>query len=366
MHQYDLIEYLAMATQAGASDLHFAPGAAPTMRLHGRMDPVTDEILDANDVRELVLSGLKDSQRAKLEQEWELDFAIEVENLGRFRGNVCFAMGRIEGNFRYIPDQIPELVSLGHGPTVQRMCEMRDGLILITGVSNSGKTTTLCSMTQTIAANRSCHVITIEDPIEYVFSHGNSLVRQRQVGSDTHEFARAMKSALRQDVNVITVSELRDLETMRTAITAAETGHLVISTLHTTDVPSTITRILDAYPKDQQDYVASQLSHCLRGVICQHLIRRPDGEARVMASEVMTMNSAISSCIRDQRLQQLASLIQIGGAQGMHTIDDSLLHLLTYDFITLEDARAHCRDFSFIEMGYEKVLRDRDPGKKRR
>ena len=367
MRQYDLIEYLSMAMQAGASDLHLSPGAGPTMRLHGRMTSVTEEVLDANDVRELVLGALKDTQRAKLEQEWELDFAIEVENLGRFRGNACFCMGRIEGNFRYIPDEIPELSQLGHGPTVQGLCNVRDGLILITGVSNSGKTTTLCSMTQMIAAQRSCNIVTIEDPIEFVFHHGHSLIRQRQVGFDTHEFARAMKSALRQDVNVITVSELRDLETMRTAITAAETGHLVISTLHTTDVPSTITRILDSYPKDQQDYVASQLSHCLRAVVCQHLIRRPDGEGRVMASEVMTISSAIASCIRDQRIQQLPSLIQIGGSHGMHTIDDSLLHLLTYDFITLDDARAHCRDFSFIQAGYHKLQREREAaaGKKR-
>ncbi|MES2597787.1 MAG: PilT/PilU family type 4a pilus ATPase [Verrucomicrobiota bacterium] len=358
MRQYDLIEYLAMAMQSGASDLHLSPGAAPTMRLHGKMTPVTEEVMDAVDVRELVLGGLKDAQRAKLEQEWELDFAIEVENLGRFRGNACFCMGRIEANFRYIPDAIPELANLGHGPTVERLCEMRDGLILITGVSNSGKTTTLCSMTQQIAAARSCNIVTIEDPIEFVFKHGNSLIRQRQVGFDTHEFARAMKSALRQDVNVITVSELRDLETMRTALTAAETGHLVISTLHTTDVPATITRILDSYPKEQQDYVAAQLSHCLRGIVCQHLIRRSDGEGRVMATEVMTINNAVMACIRDQRIQQLASLIQIGGRDGMHTIDDSLLHLLTHGFITLEDAKAHCRDYTFIKMGFEKVQRE--------
>lgn len=358
MRQYDLIEYLAMAMQAGASDVHLSPGAPPVMRLHGRMTPVTDEVLTAQDVRELILGGLKDTQRSKLEQEWELDFAIEVENLGRFRGNACFCMGRVEGNFRYIPDVIPELSQLGHGPTVEKFCDLRDGLVLITGVSNSGKTTTLCSMTQQIAASRSCNIVTIEDPVEFVFKHGQSLIRQRQVGFDTHEFARAMKSALRQDVNVITVSELRDLETIRTALTAAETGHLVIATLHTTDVPATITRILDSYPKDQQEYVAAQLSHCLRGVICQHLIRRADGEGRVMASEVMIVNNAIAASIRDQRIQQLPSLIQIGGRDGMHTIDDSLLHLLSYGFITLEDAKAHCRDFSFIKMGLEKVQRE--------
>jgi twitching motility protein PilT len=365
MRQYDLIEYLSMAMQAGASDLHLSPGAPPMMRLHGRMTPVTEEVFDALDVRELVLGGLKDTQRAKLEEEWELDFAIEVENLGRFRGNACFAMGRIEGNFRYIPDSIPDLSQLGHGPTVERMCQIKDGLILITGVSNSGKTTTLCSMTQTIARERSCNIVTIEDPIEFVFQHGHGLIRQRQVGFDTHEFSRAMKSALRQDVNVITVSELRDIDTMRVALTAAETGHLVISTLHTMDVPSTITRILDSYPKEQQDYVAAQLSHCLRGIISQHLIRRPDGEGRVMATEVMTMNNAIAGCIRDQRLQQLPSLIQIGGRDGMHTIDDSLMHLLSYDFITLDDAKAHCRDYSFIKMGYDKMMHERNGGKKR-
>lgn len=365
MRQYDLIEYLSMAMQAGASDLHLSPGAPPMMRLHGRMTPVTEEVFDALDVRELVLGGLKDTQRAKLEEDWELDFAMEVENLGRFRGNACFAMGRIEGNFRYIPDTIPELTQLGYGPTVERLCQMNDGLILITGVSNSGKTTTLCSMTQTIARERSCNIVTIEDPIEFVFHHGHGLIRQRQVGFDTHDFSRAMKSALRQDVNVITVSELRDLESIRTALTAAETGHLVISTLHTMDVPSTITRILDSYPKEQQDYVAAQLSHCLRGIISQHLIRRPDGEGRVMASEVMTMNNAIAGCIRDGRLQQLPSLIQIGGRDGMHTIDDSLLHLLSYDFITLDDAKAHCRDFSFIQMGYEKHLQELNGGRKR-
>jgi twitching motility protein PilT len=365
MRQYDLIEYLSIAMQAGASDLHLSPGAPPMMRLHGRMTPVTEEVFDALDVRELVLGGLKDTQRAKLEEDWELDFAMEVENLGRFRGNACFAMGRIEGNFRYIPDTIPELTQLGHGPTVERLCQMNDGLILITGVSNSGKTTTLCSMTQTIARERSCNIVTIEDPIEFVFHHGHGLIRQRQVGFDTHDFSRAMKSALRQDVNVITVSELRDLESIRTALTAAETGHLVISTLHTMDVPGTITRILDSYPKEQQDYVAAQLSHCLRGIISQHLIRRPDGEGRVMASEVMTMNNAIAGCIRDGRLQQLPSLIQIGGRDGMHTIDDSLLHLLSYDFITLDDAKAHCRDFSFIQMGYEKHLQELNGGKRR-
>jgi twitching motility protein PilT len=290
-----------------------------------------------------------------------------VENLGRFRGNASYALGRMEGNFRYIPAVIPELAELGHGATVERLATMREGLVLVTGVSGSGKTTTLCSMTQQISRTRPANIICIEDPIEYVFSHATSLIRQRQVGSDTQTFAAAMKSALRQDADVIVVSELRDLETMRTAITAAETGHLVISTLHTSEATGTMTRIFDAFPEEQQDYIGAQLASCLRGIICQHLLPRADGLGRVLASEVMTMNHGVARCIRDRRFSQLAGLIQIGGQDGMHTIDDSLLHLLTNDFITLDHALAHCRDRDFIRSNFQKHLAEANgKGKKGR
>ncbi len=366
MHQHDLIEYLAMVTERGGSDLHISAGAPPTARIHGTLVALTDEILDQNDTRELILNVLKESQRAKLEHEWELDFAVQVENLGRFRGNACFVLGRIEANFRYIPDTIPELLDLGHGPTVTRLAMLRDGLILITGVSGSGKTTTLCSITQTIARMRSSNIISIEDPIEFVFKHDRSLIRQRQVGSDTQAFANAMKSALRQDADVIVVSELRDLETMRTAIQAAETGHLVISTLHTSEATGTLTRIFDAFPEEQQDYVAAQLASCLRGVVCQHLIPRKDGQGRVLATEIMTMNMGIARCIRDRRFSMLAGLIQLGGHDGMHTIDDSLLHLLQHDFIEEDHAIAHCRDQDFIRSNYRKHLEDTGQIKRRK
>ena len=367
MRSYDLIEYLSMLTERGGSDLHLSPNAPPMGRIHGTLVALTDEILDQNDTRELLLNVLKESQRAKLEHEWELDFAIQVENLGRFRGNASFALGRLEANFRYIPAVIPELAELGHGPTVERLATLREGLILVTGVSGSGKTTTLCSMTQQISRVRSCNIVCIEDPIEFVFSHAASLIRQRQVGSDTQTFAAAMKSALRQDADVIVVSELRDLETMRTAITAAETGHLVISTLHTSEATGTMTRIFDAFPEEQQDYVGAQLANCLRGIVCQHLIPRADGMGRVLASEVMTMNHGVARCIRDRRFSQLAGLIQLGGQDGMHTIDDSLLHLLTNDYIALDHALAHCRDREFIRSNFQKHLRDTslDPKKKR-
>lgn len=369
MHQYDLIEYLALVCQRGGSDLHISAGTTPMVRVSGSLTPLTDEIFDAADTRELIISSLKDSQRAKLEHECEIDFAVQVENLGRFRGHACFVQGHVEANFRYIADSIPELLDLGHGPPVAELAQCRDGLILITGVSGSGKTTTLSSMTQTISRTRACNIVCIEDPIEFVYQHDRSLVRQRQVGSDTHAFAAAMKAALRQDADVIVVSELRDLETIRTAILAAETGHLVISTLHTSEATGTLTRIFDVFPEDQQDFVAAQLASCLRGVVCQHLIPRKDGEGRVMASEVMIMNHAIGRCIRDRRFSMLAGLIQLGGRDGMHTIDDSLLHLLVHGFISEEHAMAHCRDQDFIRSNYQKHLEQTgqaSPDKKRR
>jgi twitching motility protein PilT len=350
MRTHDLIDYLFLVIERGGSDLHLAAGSPPMGRINGILEPITEEELAVTDLRELILAVLKENQRAKLEQEWELDFAIQVENLGRFRGNACYVLGRIEASFRYIPHTIPEIRDLGHGPTVEGFAQLRDGLILVTGTSNSGKTTTLSSLTQHISRVRKANVVSIEDPIEFVFQHGQSVIRQRQVGADTHTFAAAIKSALRQDADVIVVSELRDLETMRTALTAAETGHLVISTLHTHDAPSTILRILDAFPEEQQDFVASQLASSLRGVICQSLIVRRDQPGRVMASEVMVGNSAIAACIRSKRLTQLPNLIQIGGIDGMHTIDDSLIHLAKHGFITVEDALIRARDAKFVEM----------------
>lgn len=366
MHSYDLIEYLAMVTERGGSDLHLSAGAPPVARIHGVLSPLTEEILDSNDTREMILAVLKESQRAKLEHEWELDFAIQVENLGRFRGNACYVLGRIEANFRYIPDTIPELRDLGHGETVENLSHLREGLVLITGVTGSGKTTTLCSLTQRIARERSANIVSIEDPIEFVFAHNNSLIRQRQVGADTQSFAQALKSSLRQDADVIVVSELRDLETMRTAITAAETGHLVISTLHTTEATATMTRIFDAFPEEQQDYVAAQLANCLKAVVCQHLIKRADAEGRVLATEILTMNHAMARCIRDRRFSMMPGLMQIGAKDGMHTIDDSLLHLLVNDYIILDDALAHCRDKEFIRSNFAKAMKERMQQQKKR
>lgn len=365
MRTHDLIEYLFMVIEHGGSDLHLSAHSPPMARVNGLLQPLTEEVLDVSDLRELIFGVLKEAQRAELEQKWELDFAIQVENLGRFRGNACYVLGRIEASLRYIPAAIPELDALGHSPTVQGLTQLHDGLILVTGTSNSGKTTTLASMTQHIARTRQVNIVSIEDPIEFLFAHERSLVRQRQVGSDTHTFAAAIRSALRQDADIIIVSELRDLESMRTALTAAETGHLVISTLHTHDAPGTVLRMLESFPEEQQDFVASQLAGSLRGVICQSLIPRHDRPGRVMASEVMLCNSGVASTIRSRRLTQIPNLIQIGASEGMHTIDDSLLHLANHRFITLNDALLRARDPGFVNTGHENHLRETAPPKKR-
>lgn len=366
MRSHDLIEYLYMVIERGGSDMHISANSPVMGRINGVLQPVTDDVLDVADLRELILGVLKENQRTKLEQDWELDFAIQVENLGRFRGNACYVLGRIEASFRYIPSTIPELRDLGHGPTVEGFTQLRDGLVLVTGTSNCGKTTTLASMTQHISRTRNANVVSIEDPIEYVFSHERSLVRQRQVGADTRTFASAIKSALRQDADVIVISELRDLETIRTALTASETGHLVISTLHTQDAPGTILRILDAFPEEQQDFVASQLAGSLRGVICQSLLAREDEPGRVMASEVIVGNSGIAACIRSRRLSQLGNLIQIGAVDGMHTMDDSLMHLANYGFISLEDAIIRAKDAEFVKLGHKKFVEEHTAQKRRR
>src|SRR5437773_7091456 len=237
MKKHYLIALLVLASERGASDLHLAAGAPPMMRVAGVIQPLAEDPLSAEDTRRLVIDTLKEGQRAKLENEWQLDFALQVEGVGRFRGNACYVSGALEANFRRIPCEVGDLKSLGHSPVLDRWCDERAGLILVTGSSGSGKSTTLASMAQTIAGRRSVNMISIEDPIEFLHSQGRSLVNQREIGSDAHSFASALKNALRQDPDVILVGEMRDADTMQTAITAAETGHLVIATMHTHYAP---------------------------------------------------------------------------------------------------------------------------------
>src|SRR5438034_8441846 len=311
MKSHDLIDFLVLAAQQGASDLHLTAGAPPMMRVAGVIQPLTEEPLSAEDTRKLVIDALKEGQRAKLENEWQLDFALQVQDLGRFRGNACYVSGAIEANFRRIHSEIPDLNSLGHSPVVDRWCDASAGLVLVTGASGEGKSTTLASMAQTIARQRSVNIVSIEDPIEFVHSQGRSLVNQREVGSDARDFASALKNALRQDADVILVGEMRDLDTIQTAITAAETGHLVIATMHTNDAPTAIGRIIHAFPTEGQQFVSAQLAWSLLGVVCQYLLPRSDKSGLVLATELMTVNSGIEACIRDRRLSAIPGLIQI-------------------------------------------------------
>ena len=362
MKQHDLIDFLVLAAEQGASDLHLTAGAPPMMRIAGVIKPLTEEPLSAEDTRRLVVDALKEGQRTKLENDWQLDFALQVDDVGRFRGNACYVSGAIEANFRRIPSEIGDLKSLGHSPVLDKWCDERAGMVLVTGASGEGKSTTLASMAQTIASRRSVNIVSIEDPIEFVHSQGRSLVNQREIGSDAQSFASALKNALRQDADVILVGELRDTDTMQTAITAAETGHLVIGTMHTNDAPTAIGRIIDAFPKEGQQFVSAQLAWSLLGVVCQYLLPRSGQAGLILATELLTVNSGIEACIRSGRLSQIPGLIQIGAADGMHTVDVSLIELLLAERISLMDALAHARDPNFVKEEFQKALKTQRKG----
>src|SRR6476660_7039057 len=364
MKKEDLIDLLVIADKQGASDLHLTPGSPPVIRIAGVIKPLSEDaaVLSAEDTRRLVIDTLKEGQRAKLENEWQLDFALQVHDLGRYRGNACYVSGAIEANFRRINDEVGDLKSLGHSPVVDRWCDERAGLILVTGASGEGKSTTLASMAQTIARRRSVNIVSIEDPIEFVHSQGQSLVNQREVGADARDFASALKNALRQDADVILVGELRDTETIQTALTAAETGHLVIGTMHTNDAPTAIGRIVDAFPKEGQQFVGAQLAWSLLGVVCQYLLPRSGQTGLVLATELLIVNSGVEACIRAGRLSQIPGLIQIGAKDGMHTVDDSLIEWLLADSINLIDAMAHARDPDFVKEEFQKALKSQRKG----
>ena len=340
----DIDDYLRMTVENNGSDLHLSVNAPPAARINGTLIPLEDFALSPEATRTLIFSTLSETQRSKLETDWELDYALEISGLGRFRANVHYARNHLEAAFRHIPPEIPELSQLGHSPTIERFCQQRRGLILVTGITGSGKTTTLAAMVKRISETRSGVIITIEDPVEFVLPHSSCLIKQRELGKDTKSFTMALRQAMRQDPDVIVVSELRDLETIRIALTAAETGHLVLATLHTVDAPQTIDRLVDVFPPDQQQQVIAQLANVLEGIVCQRLLPKADGTGRVLATEVMSVNYGLRTCIRDRKIEQLVGLMEIGSKEGMHTIDDSLDLLLRQGTITREEALFQCRD----------------------
>lgn len=340
----DIIDYLRDTVARGGSDLHLSAWAPACARINGAIIGLDETVLDPERVRHLILDTLTESQRATLEQELELDYALQIDGVGRFRGNVHLARGNVEAAFRYIIQEIPELERLGHHDAVRGFCGLRSGLVLVTGITGSGKSTTLASMVKRISETRSGVIITLEDPVEFIFQHGLCLVKQREVGGDTHSFPRALRQALRQDPDVIVVAEMRDLDTIRIALTAAETGHLVLATLHTPDAPQTIDRMVDVFPADQQPQIVAQLATALGGIVCQRLIPRADGHGRVLASEVLVPGYGIRACIRDRKLEQIVGLMEIGHRDGNRTIDQSIATLLEAGFITRDEAIFHSRE----------------------
>lgn len=334
-----LRELLLLTIQENASDLHLTEKTPPIFRIDGRLVPLKDaEPLNRDQIQEMIYSAISDAQKAKFEQEKELDFSLALTGMDRFRVNVHIQRGSVEAAFRRISLFIPSMEELQLPPVVADLARKQNGLVLVTGPTGTGKTTTLASMINLINVERTCVIMCIEDPIEYVFTNKKSVIKQREVHRDTLSFAEALKRCLRQDPDVIVVGEMRDLETIATALTAAETGHLVLATLHTPDAPQTIERIIDVFPPYQQQQVRLQLSSVLQGVISQKLVLRASGRGRIMVPEIMIATAGVRNLIRERQVEQLRSTIQTGGQYGMRTFDKSLKELYEKDIISYQTA----------------------------
>ncbi len=334
-----LKDLLNLMVEKKASDLHITVGLSPQLRIDGKLVPLPDfPALTPQDTKELAYSMLSDLQREVFEQKKELDMSFGIKKLGRFRINLYKQRGSIGMAVRLIPFNIPALDKLGLPKAVREFADRPSGLVLITGATGSGKSTTLASMIEYINSKRSCHIISIEDPIEYLHKHNKSTINQRELGTDTGSFQNAIKHVFRQDPNIVLIGEMRDLDTIKGALTLAETGHLILGTLHTIDAVHAINRIVDVFPPYQQQQVRMQLSMVLAGIIVQQLIPRKDGKGRVLASEVMNVIPAIQNLIRENSLHQIYSLIQMGKKYDMCTMNQSLADLYNKGFITWEEA----------------------------
>jgi twitching motility protein PilT len=337
----DFAEILMEVVNRRASDLHLSSGAHPTVRVRGRLAPLEEyPKLSSTDTREIVYSILTGDQRQRLETNWQLDFAYSIPGHARFRVNAYYQRGAIGAAFRLIPFGLTSIDELGLPATVHEFTRRPRGFVLVTGPTGSGKSTSLAAMIDEINRTREEHIMTIEDPIEFLHAHKKCLVNQRELGSDAQSFADALKAALRQDPDVILVGEMRDLETISTALTAAETGHLVFATLHTQDTAQTIDRVIDVFPSHQQGQVRVQLSVALQGIMTQQLLPNTDGSGRVVACEVLVPNPAIRNLIREGKTHQIYSVLQTSSAQGMQTMDTSLATLVREGKITQKLAEA--------------------------
>jgi len=335
---------LVRMVEAGASDLHLTIGAPPMIRKSGSLRPLEGfPVLTAESLRRTIYGVLTQKQREVFETELELDFAHAVRGVARFRVNLYQQRESIGAAFRVIPYEIKPLEALGIPPIVGNFAGLPRGLVLVTGPTGSGKSTTLAAIVDLANRTREDHIMTVEDPIEFLHRHKKSLVNQREVGSDTHSFANALKHVLRQDPDIILVGEMRDLETISVALTAAETGHLVFATLHTQDAAQTVDRIIDVFPAHQQDQVRTQLAGALQGVVCQTLCKRSDSPDRVVATEILVATPAIRNLIREGKTHQIYSAMQAGAQLGMHTLDQHLADLAKTGKISYETGLEKCQ-----------------------
>jgi twitching motility protein PilT len=332
---FDFAAVLARMVELKASDVHLTAGSPPVMRYRGKIGAVEGyDVLSNQQTRDVVYSILNDDQRKRFENHRQLDFAYAIPGVARFRVNCYFQRGAISAAFRYVPQDIPTLESLALPPVLHEFTRKPRGFVLVTGPTGSGKSTTLASIIDVINREREDHILTIEDPIEFLHNHQRSIVNQREIGADADDFALALKAALRQDPDVILVGEMRDLETISTALTAAETGHLVFATLHTQSTSQTVDRIIDVFPPEQQSQVRMQLSIALQGIVTQQLLPTADGQGRVVGTEVLIPTPAIRNLIREGKTHQIYSAIQTSGAQGMQTMDADLARLVRQGKIT--------------------------------
>src|SRR5438093_13135325 len=337
----DFASVLTKMVEVRASDVHLTPGFAPAVRVRGRIVPMDDyPPLSPQETREVVYSILNDSQRKKFENQQQLDFAYAIPGVARFRVNCFFQRGAVSAAFRHIPTEIQSLDSLGLPLVLEEFTRKPRGFVLITGPTGSGKSTTLASMVDGINSEREEHILTIEDPIEFLHHHKKCIVNQREIGADAIDFGVALKSALREDPDVILVGEMRDLETISTALTAAETGHLVFATLHTQSTAQTVDRIIDVFPPYQQQQVRVQLSVSLQGIVTQQLLPTADGSGRVVCAEILMLTPAVRNLIREGKTHQIYSALQTSGGKGMQSMDAALAQLVRSGKITRELAES--------------------------
>ncbi len=360
----DIQSLLRQLIERGGSDLHISAGSPPRMRINGELDPLDMPILSGVQTKQMCYSVLTDSQKHVFEEENELDYSFGLKGLSRFRGNTFIQRGTVAGVFRAIPFEILTVTQLGLPPVITELTKKPRGMVLVTGPTGSGKSTTLAAMIDQVNKERHEHIVTIEDPIEYLHSSKVSLVNQREVGADTHSFKKAIKSVLRQDPDVVLLGELRDMETIETALTIAETGHLCFATLHTNSCVQTINRVVDVFPAHQQPQIRAQLSFVLEAVVSQILLPTIDGKGRNLCMEIMIPNAAIRNLIREDKVHQVYSQMQVGQSKfGMQTMNQGLVTLYTKRLISLDLALARSPDVDELRqmLSNAGLIRTRPP-----